>query len=667
MLHAIVHPADIQDRDGGILLLATLFGMYPFLKKLFADGGYQGPEFQKALAKILPHLETEIVKRSDQAKGFVVLPRRWVVERTNWLGSTAAEGSPRIGKISTARRSRSCASHQSASCSESFAIPLDVPGRNSRSEGIEGVRSGVLLADPYVPGSGSNDNAQKQGPASDTDYEAQIARLAALSLRGYELQRGAAAKQLGLRVTFLDEEVATARTKASAKGADAPHSDQFKDDPEPWPESISGCELLDRLTKTIINHLVLPRGAAESVALWILHAHTHDCFDVSPILAVTSPTPECGKTTCLTLLGALVPRPCSASNVTPAALFRAIDKWSPTLLIDEADTFLKNSDELRGVLNSGHHRATAYIIRTTGDDHEPRRFRTWAPKAVALIGNLPATLASRSIHIELRRKAASEKVERLRLDRLDHLEVLHRQAARWAKDNAGSLRSAEPQLPEALTGRAADNWRPLLSIADLVGGDWPAHARLIAQARDGRAGQTAGIMLLEDIQRILVNRRIDRIPSADLAEALSAMENRPWPEWRQDKPITPRQIAKLLEPFGVTPGTIRIAGGTTVKGYKLEQFTEVFQRYVSAESVTPSQAHDSAGLRTDASVTPTPDVTDETPHKDNDCASCDGVTDDQATRLNRKQDIEEGAWTVESSCSALVMPGFGSRRPTTSS
>jgi transposase len=86
LLHAIVHPADIQDRDGGIFLLATLFGMYPFLKKLFADGGYQGPEFQKALTRILPRLKTDIIKRSDQAKGFVVLPRRWVVERTiAWL------------------------------------------------------------------------------------------------------------------------------------------------------------------------------------------------------------------------------------------------------------------------------------------------------------------------------------------------------------------------------------------------------------------------------------------------------------------------------------------------------------------------------------------------------------------------------------------------------
>jgi transposase len=86
LLHAIVHSADIQDRDGGILLLATLYGMHPLLRKLFADAGYQGPKFQKALAKTLPNLEADIVRRSDHVKGFAVLPKRWIVERTiAWL------------------------------------------------------------------------------------------------------------------------------------------------------------------------------------------------------------------------------------------------------------------------------------------------------------------------------------------------------------------------------------------------------------------------------------------------------------------------------------------------------------------------------------------------------------------------------------------------------
>jgi transposase len=86
LMHAVVHAADIQDRDGGALVMATLFGLYPFLKKLYADAGYQGQKFRQALAGVLPQLSVEIVKRSDTAKGFEVLPKRWVVERTlAWL------------------------------------------------------------------------------------------------------------------------------------------------------------------------------------------------------------------------------------------------------------------------------------------------------------------------------------------------------------------------------------------------------------------------------------------------------------------------------------------------------------------------------------------------------------------------------------------------------
>jgi len=86
VLHAIVHPADIQDRDGGVLVLSTLFGLFPFLQKLFADGGYQGPQFANAVVKILPSLKIDIVKRPDTAVGFEIIPKRWIVERTiAWL------------------------------------------------------------------------------------------------------------------------------------------------------------------------------------------------------------------------------------------------------------------------------------------------------------------------------------------------------------------------------------------------------------------------------------------------------------------------------------------------------------------------------------------------------------------------------------------------------
>jgi len=116
LIHAIVHAADIQDRDGGVFVMATMFGMYPFLMKLYADGGYQGPLFRRAVAKIMARVNVEIVKRSDHANGFVVLPKRWVVERTfAWLGGGAGV-SPKIGRISIERRSHFCASLQSESC-----------------------------------------------------------------------------------------------------------------------------------------------------------------------------------------------------------------------------------------------------------------------------------------------------------------------------------------------------------------------------------------------------------------------------------------------------------------------------------------------------------------------------------------------------------------------
>ncbi|TXM88696.1 IS5 family transposase [Methylobacterium sp. WL103] len=91
LMHALVHSAGVQDRDGGVWVMTTLFGLYPFLLKLYADGGYQGPRFRAGLRRACRRVDVEIVKRSDQpdavtAKGFTVLPKRWIVERTfAWL------------------------------------------------------------------------------------------------------------------------------------------------------------------------------------------------------------------------------------------------------------------------------------------------------------------------------------------------------------------------------------------------------------------------------------------------------------------------------------------------------------------------------------------------------------------------------------------------------
>jgi transposase len=127
-MHAIVHAADVQDRDGGALLMASLFGAFPFLIKLYADGGYQGPEFQNAVKRILARVNVEIVKRSDQTTGFVALPKRWIVERTfAWLGRCR-----RLAKDWECLNHKALAFLRLASIRlscENYAIPHDVLGQ----------------------------------------------------------------------------------------------------------------------------------------------------------------------------------------------------------------------------------------------------------------------------------------------------------------------------------------------------------------------------------------------------------------------------------------------------------------------------------------------------------------------------------------------------------
>ena len=420
-------------------------------------------------------------------------------------------------------------------------------------------------------------DAIEQAAAPPADPKAEVSRLAKLDALEYDQEREAAAKVLGVRASTLDAEVKKARAEAEAISAAG--AMDFED-VTPWPEPVSGAELLDELEQVVERYAVTADHVPPAVALWVLFTWCIEAARIAPILAITSPEKRCGKTTLLALLTLLVRKALPASNISPAAVFRAIEKWTPTLLIDEADTFIRQNDELRGVLNSGHTRSSAFVIRTVGDDHEPRRFSTWGAKVVAMIGNLPDTLADRAVPVAMRRKLPSEKVARLRGDPLAEL---RQRMARFADDHLAALKKLEPEIPTGINDRAGDNWEPLLAIADQAGGDWPEKARAAALALSGAPAEADSIrtMLLADMRRLLTEHKA--LSSTELAHELADMEERPWPEFgKSGKPITATKVARMLGAFEIKPEKLPAGSGygAGTRGYTLESARDAFARYL---------------------------------------------------------------------------------------
>ena len=305
-------------------------------------------------------------------------------------------------------------------------------------------------------------------------------------------------------------------------------------------------------------------------ALWVLHSWLIDCFGISPRLCVRSATKGCGKTLLLDVLGRMVRRPLRTLSITPAATFRIVEGWQPTLLIDEADTFLNDNEGLRGILDGNRKGDT--VLRTVGDDFEVRAFATYAAVTIALIGTLPDTLHDRSVVIDLKRRLPKEKIAPFRFDRAGHLDVLARMAARWAQDNAERVAATDPAMPKGVINREADNWRPLAAIAAVAGGRWPERvAKAATAAHAGARGDAASTleMLLADIRdafatdkattvRDMFGAEQVEIASADLVKTLVALDGRPWAEMGQDrKPLTHNRLARMLKPLGDRAGADR--------------------------------------------------------------------------------------------------------------
>lgn len=448
------------------------------------------------------------------------------------------------------------------------------------------------ISDTSYVRDGSSWHALTPQTESENSPDRRLEALAKLPAFEYEKQRKAAAEALGVRATVLDTEVAKRRERAGG-------GDEVQlgiPDIEPAAEPVVGAEVLAEAAALVREHIVCDPHTATAAVLWAALTYLAgdaDCVQTLPLLVITSPEKRCGKTQLLGVLSKLVQRPLSAGNASAAAIFRVVEKTQPTLLIDEADTFLRFNAEIRGIVNCGHTRASAFVLRCVGDDHEPRRFSTWCPKVLAGIGKLAGTLEDRAIVLPLRRKLTDEKVERVHASAA-RLAACARRLARFAADAARTVRGASVDVPDVASDRAADNWTPLLALADAAGGEWPARARQAAIALTANAAanrDTDKVMVLADIREYFLNnefgKKLDAVPTKVLLGYLEALPERPWGSFgKRGKALNDRQLAKLLEDFGISSRTVRspLASGTA-KGYLRASFEDAWRRYLPPPKV----------------------------------------------------------------------------------
>jgi putative DNA primase/helicase len=301
------------------------------------------------------------------------------------------------------------------------------------------------------------------GPPSPEELNVEIERLAGLSESDYENARNGIATRWGWRKSTLDKMVERARVKLRAADASLASTER-----EPCLERVEGDVLLNDLVGDVTRYVSLQPDYAVVATFWALHTYLLDSIPITPRLHITAPEPGCGKSTLMDWLATLVQKPLKSDNVSAAGVYHIVEKQRPTVLIDEADSFLHLEDELRGVLNSGHS-PTGVTHRWNQKRETLVAYKTYAACAISLIGNLPRTLQDRSIRIRLQKAKPDEKLALLCIGTKSDLPG---RCARWALDNHQWI-SDEPVIPEQLHGRTADNWCPLFAIADAIGGPWP--------------------------------------------------------------------------------------------------------------------------------------------------------------------------------------------------
>jgi Protein of unknown function (DUF3631) len=403
-----------------------------------------------------------------------------------------------------------------------------------------------------------------------------VINLAGMTPLQYAQQLTREAKKYKTPVRLLEKMVEVAKVEQEAEKLLLPHWEVT-----PAEKEVDIAALLADIEARILHHVAMPKHLAFVCALWIAQTWIHEHATYSPILFVTSPERDSGKSTLINVIKYMVRRELSTVSITAAALYRSIEKWNPTFVIDEADkAFVKNL-ELEQVVNSGWTRGSG-IVRCHPDTHEPMVFPTFCPKAIASKGKqAPDTILSRAIFITLKRRTRVEAIAHFAHVDDAGFQRLRGQLARWAVDHGQALGSLVPEPPQGFINRIASNWQMKLAIADSAGAG--ARAREAARVIAGIADLTSeGVTLLEDIKIHFGRSTLDYVGSKALIADLIADAERPWAEWSHGKPISEKGVAQLLHDFGIKPGMVGPAD-RRLRGYKKEWFEEAWERYLEPE------------------------------------------------------------------------------------
>jgi hypothetical protein len=388
---------------------------------------------------------------------------------------------------------------------------------------------------------------------------------------------------------------------------------------EPHPDVQDGAELLRDLEKVLTDHVILPPGVAAVVAVWALHTWCLDAADYTPYLWIRSPTPECGKSTLMEWLDVLVWKPVGTNNASPAVMYRLIEKYGCTLLLDDIDSAYSGErrDDIANILNSGFHRGSP-VFRMEKDvtgQMTDKEFATFGAKAIGGIGRrvLKGSTASRTIRVDMRRAGRNElrALPRPRdRERKAIGATLTPRMMRWRDDNLAALRTQRPNIPDALLGRANDMADPLLAIAELCGQEWPAQMRGLLSTFMGHAVEAAEatdhrVTLLRDLDALFEERRAEFLLSEEMVAGLKALPERPWVEWNHGRGLSAKALAEELAEFGIKSAPKRNAGNR--RGYYHSAISTALAAYVAsppAPSSPSATVLDGDDLRRSGSTDP---------------------------------------------------------------